>query len=86
MRWCCARTGPITSARARRPTRPTYIELLGTAVVLKEERDDCRLDVIDTVQLKQDARRRQREQQNDSNGSTLQPQEPVACAQGRQPP
>ena len=74
------------SKSARRPTRPTYIELLGTAVVLKEERDDCRLAVIDTVQLKQDARRRQRELQNDSNGSTLQPQEPAACAQGRQPP
>ena len=37
------------SKRARRPTRATYIERLGTAVVLKEERDDCRLDVIDTV-------------------------------------
>lgn len=37
------------SKSARRPTRATYIERLGTAVVLKEERDDCRLDVIDTV-------------------------------------
>ena len=59
------------SKSARTPTRPTYIERLGTAVVLKEERDDCRLAVIDTVQFEQDARRRQREQHSASSGSTL---------------
>jgi hypothetical protein len=74
------------SKSARRPTRPTYIELLGTAVVLKEERDDCRLAVIDTVQFEQDARRRQREQHNDSTVPRSSHRSLLPVQQGRQQP
>ena len=56
---------------ARRPTRPTYVLLQGTAVVLKDDRKHCSMRLIDPVEFERNARARQRDEVSKDMGTSL---------------
>ena len=59
----------VKGAKPRK--RPTYIQLLGTPVQLKEDRRDCPLAVIDPLEFAENARYRERTESTANTGFSL---------------
>lgn len=59
------------SKDSRVPKRPTYIELQGTAIVLRDERPGCRLALLDPAVFEQRARDKPRSESTVNHGTVI---------------